>query len=74
MAETARKSFGDPLVRFLVKFAQSLTAFASYSAHFIRNPPREVSLELLGSFNMTSLLGLLSLGHLSSFRSLRHYF
>ena len=58
MAETARKSFGDPLVRFLVKFAQSLTAFASYSANFIRNPTREVSMEFMGSFDMTSLLGL----------------
>ena len=56
MAETARKSFGDPLVRFLVKFAQSLTAFASYSANFIRNPPGEVSMEFLGSFDMTSWL------------------
>ena len=57
-AETARKSFGDPLVRFLVKFAQSLTASASYSAHFIRNLPREVSVGFLGSFDMKLLLGL----------------
>ena len=57
--KNGRKPFGDhPRLKFLVKCAKSLTAFASYLARFIRNPKKGGFPGFRGSFDCDINAGL----------------